>query len=139
MGSDSIDLRKLLLITAFASFPRAGVTAIKLSDIVPSPLREKVRMRGSNKGVSLCLFSSPQPSPAGEGDFFLRKKRGQTHLFNDILMKLFFCIVPTHRCGNGIIYTPPHLQHRQMLATFSMHQITAVSYTHLTLPTKRIV
>jgi hypothetical protein len=33
----------------------------------PFSLREKVRMRGSNKAFALFLFSSPQPSPAGEG------------------------------------------------------------------------
>jgi len=45
---------------AFASFPRGGVTAIKLSDRVPSPLREKVRMRGNLKAFS--LFESPHPA-----------------------------------------------------------------------------
>jgi hypothetical protein len=33
----------------------------------PFSLREKVRMRGSIKLLPYFLFSSPQPSPAGEG------------------------------------------------------------------------
>jgi len=45
------------------SYPWVGlvwagwITAIKLSDLVPSPLREKVRMRGNLKAVT--LFDSP--------------------------------------------------------------------------------
>jgi hypothetical protein len=45
-----------------------GITGIKLSDLAPSPLREKAGMRGVKH---LILYSSPQPSPAGEGDSFL--------------------------------------------------------------------
>jgi len=44
--------------------------AVKLREQSLLPL-EKVRMRGSNKAFFLCLFPSPRPSPAGEGDFFL--------------------------------------------------------------------
>jgi len=51
--------------------PTLCVTAIKLRMDSPFSLREKVRMRGSNKAFSLFLFSSPQPSPAVEGAFFL--------------------------------------------------------------------
>jgi hypothetical protein len=44
---------------------------IKLRMDSPFSLREKVRMRGANKFFPYFLFSSPQPSPAGEGAFFL--------------------------------------------------------------------
>jgi len=37
------------------------VTAIKLSDLVPSPFREKVRMRVNLK--AFCQFDSPHPGP----------------------------------------------------------------------------
>ena len=47
--------------------PASMLTGIKLSDLAPSPLREKAGMRGVKH---LILFSSPQPSPAGEGASF---------------------------------------------------------------------
>jgi len=53
------------LIPAFSLWRRSGRTCVDTY-----ALREKVRMRGLNKAFSLCLFSSPRPSPAGEGDFF---------------------------------------------------------------------
>ena len=37
------------------------VTAIDLSDLVPSPLREMVRMRGIIKSIFPFLFPSPRP------------------------------------------------------------------------------
>ena len=64
-------------------------------------------MRGNLKAFSLFDSPHPSPLPQGEGVFLLN------------LMAV------TRRRGNGIIFIPPHLQHRQMLATFSMHQITA--------------
>jgi hypothetical protein len=36
-----------------------GITVINLSDLVPSPLREKVRMRGNLKAI--CHCDSPHP------------------------------------------------------------------------------
>ena len=39
-----------------------------------------------------------------------------------------------HAIIRRIIFTPPHLQHRQMLATFSMHQITAALQHKITAP-----
>jgi hypothetical protein len=40
--------------------------AVKLRDFVPSPLREKLRMRGNFKGF--FLFDSPLPSPLPQGE-----------------------------------------------------------------------
>jgi hypothetical protein len=65
-------------------FSSCNVTAIKLSDLVPSPLREKVRMRGDFKKACF-LFPHPSPLPQGEGVSFLNLMAVILQLANDVM------------------------------------------------------
>jgi len=53
--------RSLYVIYGDMDYDPLRITAIKLSDLVPSPLREKVGMRGNLKAFS--HFDSPHPGP----------------------------------------------------------------------------
>jgi len=67
---------------AIASFPRAGVTAIKLSDRVPTPLRGKVRMRGNLKAFPFLIPLTPALSRK-EREFSYSYQRVKLRLINE--------------------------------------------------------